>query len=62
MKTGKVITVSEHDRYLHGNDLGATGTGKTSSTMLPQVNNDLDIKLLNEDRLKKALVKMVKQG
>lgn len=62
LKTGKKIVIPEHDRWLHGETTGATGTAKTSSVLLPMIYNDLKTKAKNEDAQKKAIYKLVKQG
>ena len=62
IKTGKYITVYEHDRHMHGCTVGATGTAKTSSTLLPQVFGDLITKARNEDAMKKEVVKLINKG
>lgn len=62
LKTGRKIVIPEHDRMLHGEITGATGTGKTSSVLLQMIYNDLKIKAKNVDAQKKAIYKMLKQG
>lgn len=62
LKTGKKIIIPEHDRWMHGETTGATGTAKTSSVFLPMIYNDLKTKALNEDTQKKAICKLVKEG
>lgn len=62
METGKKHVIKEHDRYMHTEITGATGTAKTSSCILPAINEDLNTKVKNEDAQKKAVVKMLKEG
>lgn len=42
ISTGKDIIISEKDRFLHTLVDGTSGTGKTSSTILPAIKNDLN--------------------
>lgn len=44
IRTGKKITVSEKDRFLHTLVDGTSGTGKTTSTILPAICNDLNMR------------------
>lgn len=62
MNDGKYITIPQHDRWMHGAVVGATGTAKTSSTLLPMINGDIDMKVKNEDAQKKAVYKLIKEG
>lgn len=41
IETGRQVTISERDRYLHTLVDGTSGTGKTSSTILPAIYGDL---------------------
>lgn len=41
IETGRPVTISESDRYLHTLVDGTSGTGKTSSTILPAIYGDL---------------------
>lgn len=62
LRNGKKVTVRQHDRYIHGCAVGATGTAKTSSVLLPIINQDLNTKARNEDAQKKTIVKFIKKG
>ncbi len=62
MKDGGKVVIGLIDRMLHTNIVGATGTAKTSSVMLPMVNDDLNTKILNEDKQKKEVKKLIKKG
>ena len=44
INTGRSITISEKDRFLHTLVDGTSGTGKTSSTILPAIKDDLDMR------------------
>ena len=57
MEDGKTYTIKESDRQRHMILNGVTGTGKTSSGLVPAVASDLDKKAHNEDYIKKELVK-----
>ncbi len=61
-ETGKYITVLEADRSLHAMADGTTGTAKTSGVFTTGIVNDLDVKVRNEDELKRRLLKLVKKG
>lgn len=52
LNTGRPIIISENDRYLHTLVDGTSGTGKTSSTILPAVYGDLMMRS-NAIRLRK---------
>lgn len=41
IETGRPVIISERDRYLHTLVDGTSGTGKTSSTILPAIYGDL---------------------
>lgn len=56
LDTGRLYTIKERDRQRHMLLNGVTGTGKTSSGLLPSVASDLDRKAHNEDYVKKALL------
>lgn len=57
MEDGKHYTIKEKDRQRHMILNGVTGTGKTSSGLVPAVASDLEQKAYNEDYAKKELVK-----
>lgn len=61
MKSGKKITVKEHDRYIHTEIIGATGTAKTSSVIGPSINSDLLMRIKNEDAQKKEILEMLEK-
>lgn len=48
MSTGKFITIAEKDRFLHTLVDGTSGTGKTSSTILPAIKDDLNMRCTAE--------------
>ena len=58
LRTGKNITVYAKDRFLHTLVDGTSGTGKTSSTILPAIRDDLDMRCQAEDMQKKLLYSM----
>lgn len=62
IENGKAYVVGMRDRFLHVNITGATGTAKTSSIIVPIINDDLNTKILNEDEQKKAVEKFIKSG
>ena len=62
MSNGASFVIREGERFLHTLIDGASGTGKTTMSMTVQVSNDLDKKILNEDKMKTLLVKELKNG
>lgn len=60
--TGKNITVYAKDRFLHTLVDGTSGTGKTSSTILPAVRDDLDMRCKAEDMQKEQLYALMENG
>ena len=60
--TGKNITVYAKDRFLHTLVDGTSGTGKTSSTILPAIRDDLDMRCKAEDTQKELLLAMEQAG
>ncbi|WP_459195648.1 type IV secretory system conjugative DNA transfer family protein [Wukongibacter baidiensis] len=62
MDTGKKHTIKEHDRYIHTETTGATGTAKTSSCLIPAVLQDLLTKAKNVDAQKKEVKKLISSG
>lgn len=59
MKTGQTITIPMMDRFLHTLVDGSSGTAKTSSTFLPSIRDDLNLRCEIEDKLKLELSKLV---
>lgn len=55
IRSGKNITVYEKDRFLHTLIDGTSGTGKTSSTILPAIRDDLNMRCKAEDSQKKKV-------
>jgi len=62
IKTGRPITVTAKDRFLHTLVDGTSGTGKTSSTILPAVKDDLNLHCKTEDIQKELLKTMESEG
>ena len=62
INSGKYITVTEKDRFLHFLCDGSSGTGKTSSTILPAIRDDLDAHCRMEDKQLEALKEMEERG
>lgn len=60
--SGRNITVYAKDRFLHTLVDGTSGTGKTSSTILPAIRDDLDMRCQAEDMQKKLLHSMDMAG
>lgn len=56
MEDGSDYTIKEKDRQRHMILSGVTGTGKTSSAMLPAIASDLDRKAKNEDYTKTQIL------
>ena len=52
INTGKNITIYAKDRFLHTLIDGTSGTGKTSSTILPAIRDDLNMRCKAEDMQK----------
>ncbi len=59
LQTGKDVTVHENDRFTHTLVNGVSGTGKTSSTMVVSIYNDLCKKVNNRNKRQRALAQMV---
>lgn len=62
LETGKNIPFIESDRFVHMVINGASGTGKTSSTIEPAVESDIIKKILNKKRREESLVSMLLKG
>ncbi|XBX10688.1 TraM recognition domain-containing protein (plasmid) [Enterocloster clostridioformis] len=62
LATGKVYTVKEKDRTLHGFADGTTGTAKTSSVLSQAICDDLDQKVFNENYQRRACYDYLLQG
>lgn len=62
IETGKPIVISEKDRYLHTLVDGTSGTGKTSSTLLPAIKNDLNIRCNAENKQLQLLQPLIDKG
>lgn len=60
--TGKNIIISEADRFLHTLVDGTSGTGKTSSTILPAIRDDLNMRCMAEQEQIKAMKQLVQDG
>lgn len=56
MDNGKYYTIKENDRHRHVLLNGVTGTGKTSTALIPATASDLDQKAYNEDYTKKEIL------
>jgi hypothetical protein len=59
--TGKKVFIKEVDRFVHMFIVGQSGTGKTSSTLIPAIICDLNKKLSNMLERTVALEKMIKK-
>lgn len=57
--TGKNIIISEADRFLHTLVDGTSGTGKTSSTILPAIRDDLNMRCMAEQEQIRAMKQLV---
>lgn len=55
IESGKPVVISEKDRYLHTLVDGTSGTGKTSSTLLPAIKDDLNMRCHAENQQLKLL-------
>lgn len=56
MKSGRKYVIKEKDRQRHMLLSGVTGTGKTSSALIPAVVQDLNQKAYNEDYIQRKLL------
>lgn len=62
LNTGKKWLIKESDRNMHIMINGTSGSGKTSSGVIPMINGDLKILCKNIDMQKKLAWKGVKEG
>lgn len=62
IKTGRSITVSEKDRFLHTLVDGTSGTGKTSSTILPAIKDDLDMRCRAEQAQMSRMLELAREN
>lgn len=62
LNTGKMYTVKEKDRTLHGFADGTTGTAKTSSVLTNGICNDLNQKVYNENYQRKQCLHYLNTG
>lgn len=60
IRTGKYVVVLEKDRFLHTLVDGTSGTGKTSSTLLPAIRDDLNMRCRAED-IQKRKIKVLEE-
>jgi len=61
LNTGHVLDIKEDDRFVHVLINGQSGTGKTSSTILPAVCEDLNQKCTNMEKRHEELIRMIKE-
>jgi len=62
IRSGKTITIPQKDRQMHTAIIGATGTAKTSSVLLPAILNDLKVRNYNKNMLKKLFARYTEKG
>lgn len=62
IKSGKLITIPQKDRQMHTAIIGATGTAKTSSCLLPAILSDLKVRAHNKSKLKKYFYEYASKG
>lgn len=62
LSNGRKWVIRETDRYMHWMVNGGTGTGKTSSQLIPMINGDLKKRCQNEDMQKKLMYEACKNG
>jgi len=60
LNTGQDRKILEWDRFVHMFINGQSGTGKTSSTIIPAIAHDLNIKVANMEQRHPLLYKMLK--
>lgn len=61
LKNGALKIIKEADRFVHMFINGQTGTGKTSSTIIPAVAEDLNTKVRNMEAREKELLYLLKE-
>lgn len=62
LKHAQPYVIKEKDRFLHALDDGATGSGKTSSTFTPAINNDFHQRMYNMEHQKMGVEKLLAEG
>lgn len=62
IRSGKLITIPQKDRQMHTAIIGATGTAKTSSVLLPAILSDLKVRHHNKAKLKKLFSEYTEKG
>ena len=62
MENGKKMLIYDVDRFVHMFILGASGTGKTSSTITPAIICDFDRKLENREKRLPLIMQFLKEG
>lgn len=62
MEDGKKMLIYDVDRFVHMFILGASGTGKTSSTLTPAIICDFDKKIENREKRLPLIMKFLKEG
>lgn len=62
IKSGHSITISEKDRFLHTLVDGTSGTGKTSSTILPAIKDDLNMRCRAEQAQMAHMLELVHEN
>lgn len=62
IRTGSNITIPQKDRQMHTAIIGATGTAKTSSVLLPSVLSDLKVRHYNKNKQRKLFAHYTEKG
>lgn len=62
LESGANIAIKEIDRFVQMLIIGASGTGKTSSTILPAIVEDLDQILRNMEKRMEEYLKLIRDG
>lgn len=62
IRTGSKITIPQKDRQMHTAIIGATGTAKTSSVLLPSILDDLKVRHYNKNMQKKLFAHYTDKG